>query len=244
MKAKYAVLVGLMASSSLAHSFVVTVEDNIADNTYIQHPDSIVGQFDINAALPADGSYNAPYDITSATANYSFTDDGELNKLNTVYTSYAWESSNWGDDYYYRSKTDYYVDDNEEVQVSTSFESSSDGTDWYEAVTQTGTNYDSSSCGWDCNYYYTRTYDDVEGYTGQFVIEQVFDADSIGDLAADGVVDFTISATAGDIIFNQGLLTVNLESNPVAVPAPAGIALFGLGMLTLGLSRRRAAKKS
>ncbi|OUS26498.1 hypothetical protein A9Q99_18360 [Gammaproteobacteria bacterium 45_16_T64] len=240
MKAKSLILAGLMASSTMANAIVVTVQDNIADNTYISTPNSIVGQFDINAALPNDGSYLNPYEINSATANYSFADDGDLGLTNTVYNSYTRSGSSS----YYRNKIDYYFDDNEQVQVTTSFEESTNGSDWSQTSSYTGTQYDgrSGGCGWfscNYNYYYTRNYDESTGYTGLFEIEQIFDADSINDLAADGIVDFTVTATTGDLIFGSGSLTVDISENPVAVTEPASLAFFGLGLVSLGYLRRR-----
>jgi hypothetical protein len=60
---------------------------------------------------------------------------------------------------------------------------------------------------------------------------------SLGDLAADGKLSVTLTATSGDFVFTHSELTAKAES--VNVPEPASLALLGLGLGAIGLGRRR-----
>jgi len=75
------------------------------------------------------------------------------------------------------------------------------------------------------------------GYTGDFTITMDLGADALADLSDDGIVDFSLTATSGDLNYMGGELTVNIAPNPV--PVPSAILLGSMGCGLVGWMKRR-----
>jgi hypothetical protein len=225
--------VTFISITPLAMATIITVGDNVADDTYISHGSTINGEFDINSALSS--AFTTPYDINSGMYEFQFTDDGDLSYTHTTYTSYQHSGGLIFTRYIY----DYYVDENELIQISIGGEYSIDSTDWYSMTVHNGTYFDGVNCGgWLCWGYYSSYNATTEGNTGTIRIQQYLNDEAINDLAVDGVLPYTLTATEGDIIFNYGELTVDANPN-YSVPEPTTFILMVLGLVGLGFSRSK-----
>lgn len=263
-KAAFAALLLLFSFAATAGAVLYTVEDNIANGTLITQGSQVTGTFDLNSQLAADPNYNAPYDISSATATFSFSDDGDV----TYRTSRTvTQRSNWntceGNRYQTRTTYDYFVDEYEQVQVSMGLQVSQDGTNWYSVsavdyrTSSTATNshrheytYSCGLFGWStCTDYYTHyvythyqtnNIDETEGYNGNLVITTVLNTDNLDDLSLDGLIEFTVDGQNGDMILNSATLTADVNPNPAPVPEPATALFLLTGIIGLaGLCRRK-----
>ncbi len=94
--------------------------------------------------------------------------------------------------------------------------------------------------------YYTLYYDRIENFslTYKQVITYELGAEQLQSLSDDGVLNFSLTATAGDLIYVGGSLTVEINENPVQetthTPEPTAMILFGFGLLSLaGAARKR-----
>jgi hypothetical protein len=260
-------LCGSLFFTANAGADVITVDDNLADNMLISSGQTVTGTFDINSALSGNSNYNQPYDIESATVSLKFTDDNDVAFSNSQTTTlyYNWNTCN-GTQYQVQTTYDYFVDQYDAVQLTVGTQVSMDGTNWYELtlldyqtnytyLTNVHNHYYYYGCNCDywgcdtCSGYYTHyvytnyqtnNYDNTEGYTGELTIASVLDTSNLNDLSLDGQIDFTVTGTAGDIVFNNGKLTADVTPNPNPVPEPMTLALLGMGLAGLfGINRKR-----
>lgn len=63
---------------------------------------------------------------------------------------------------------------------------------------------------------------------------------SLIKLNADGTLFVKVTSTLGDFVIKNSILNVVTKDAPVKVPESSSLVLFGLGLLGLGLMRRKA----
>jgi len=109
----------------------------------------------------------------------------------------------------------------------------------WSTCTGTGT-----AAGTGINYYnhYLQYTDSTQMYGGNWSLSDALSTGSIADLAADGLLNFTIKGS-GDFFFNSAALTLNINQNPAPppVPEPATMTMLGTGLV--GMAARQWRKR-
>jgi len=221
-----------------ASSEMFIVEDNLVGSVYLGEVD---GFFDLSSVVPTDGQYAWPYDVTSAYYTMTFVDDGDLAFDHSETTDWVWNPGSWMfySGWYSRTITDYYYDQEDQFQVNVEGEYSTDSTYWFSRSESLG-RWPTEHDGYNAEVAY---YTEESGYTGSVTMVHSLGTDALASLATDGILDFTLTATYGDILYTGGTLTVDIEANPVPIldPVPLpGAALLGmLGLSVAGMGLRR-----
>ncbi len=227
-----------------ANATTISVYDDIIDNTYMSSGTTLSGLFDINPEVPTNGDYVIPYDVDSASYTFQFTDDGDLNYDHTYIRCSSYSGYNYTvyNKYYYN----YYIDEYEQVAVNMSGEVSSDGTDWYNITLYDGGSSSTYVYGSWPNYhyvYYHYYYYDVEqGYTGIVTIQNPLGSAALDSLSDDGIINFSLTASTGDIIYNWGMLNAEITPNSFSVPDASIVLFLGSSLMGLAVFSRKSKK--
>lgn len=264
-------------SATCASALTITVDDNIASDMHLSAGSSLTGSFNINPFIPTDGSYIQPYSITGSSATFKFTDNLDaLTPESPVSTDYSLTKTTGNDkninNFYLRYTTIWSLNAPEEVSLNILGKISRDQTTWYEIPLQladseikdkeeTKTTQVTDSKGKTTtitvkDFYSTKLKTGEHGYRGEVTLTQTFDQDQLSDLSDDGIINFTLRAELGDITYVSGLLTAELQPNPLATgggdldpsaapiptPEPSTVALMGLGLAGLGIAGWRRKK--
>ncbi len=208
--------------------------------------DASGNNFDINSTVTnvlSQNNYTLPYVIVSAYAEFNLSDDGDLSLTQTTYGNYI--RAAYKD--YRRTVVRYYTDASESGDISMvhdgiDLQSTSFATESY-SIPQTYIDrtfqetYNFPRIG--TVYRYNNNYEVVSGYGGSVSETIVFDVNTLNDLSEDGIVEFAVNMTDGDINFDSATLFFEIEENPAApVPEPTTMLLLGIGILT-SISRRK-----
>ncbi|MBT1070904.1 PEP-CTERM sorting domain-containing protein [Pelotalea chapellei] len=208
----------------------------------------MTGSFDINPAVPTGNDFTLPYVISSASATIKLSDDlDKLTLQNSITGNYEWNNQYVGNfKQYIRLTTNWFINAMESVSLNISGVISTDGTSWYDlGLTSGNVTYDNAG-GREKIKYYTQIATGEHGYRGDVYLTQIFNPAQISDLSNDGIINFSLTGTQGDLTYVSGSLTANLIPNPAvsSVPEPGTMVMLGAGMFILAICGKRRLFKS
>ena len=245
-----------LALSQTSNADIISVSDNLPDPSYITGTQA--GQFDLLPFLIPSDDFQSPYQINGAAILFNFDDDSD-DTTSSTFTRYE-GGSHYGRTYERTTTTE---NEYESVELGIAGASFEEETDYYDTGTvfdgtsnqYAGSHWDGScwssrwggGCSGGSHSVYNTYHDYVQdlGWTGEFLIAEALDLNSLGTLLTTGLLDFTITVN-GDINLVNAQLVVDIDRNPaqdqnrlqVSEPGTFGIMMLGLAGL-VGANRRR-----
>lgn len=266
-----AAAVSTLAVVASANAAVVSVAANLPSQ-YIAGGSAINGSFDVNSAAGGLG-YSAPYNVSGGTMTFRFSDNVDPTPATVAYYTqfldiecFLGQCYSTGRYYFVDVTSTSFADPVERADVASGGMSGSATSDVFnfamnishDSGIYAATHQECSSLLNVCttvrdkrligniNYdVYKRNLTYFYGYTGDFSLTMSLDSAAILDLSADGIIDFDITAGAGDFIFQSASLNVTVNENgviprePNGIPEPGSFMLLGLGLVGLVSLRRR-----
>jgi hypothetical protein len=270
-------LANALLLASVAQATPITVASNIS-NLFVDATSSTTGTFDINASAATLG-ITAPLNALSATLTLSFSDNIDAYTTASGFTGSSTlkqgtttcgstlgscvEHWYWVDPY-----ATSYSDPIETARVTVGAQSATASSPYHSStvgpyLTAQGSTscivpVTRSNCGYFLGGYfctgpwpvYTENWTYYSAYDGAFTLSLDLDAAALLDLGTDGVLDFSLSALAGNFNFLSASLTADIIARtggvdpvdpvdpidpvpPIDVPEPATLGLLLAGLFLL-----------
>ncbi|KPJ93028.1 MAG: hypothetical protein AMJ53_08225 [Gammaproteobacteria bacterium SG8_11] len=178
------------------------------------------------------------YANESEQAGISISSDGDMQNIISTATNTQYsrnfirgDQNSYGSGYGYAETLDYH---GERTGLCNS--GYDNGNPIYVTCTKTSYTHEQRIRDFEVEFYYDYSLDRTISY---FLQSNVLDS-----FIATGVMDFSIEADLGDFFVTDVSLVLNIEETPsVSVPEPTSFALLGLGLVGLGIVRKKKRSK-